>query len=95
VRRHCTEEIEVAACKGEERGTGHGGKFDSNSNFKRIQIIFKFNQMSTAPKRTFQARKIEIKYGLEDLEKMNNFFHRNVSRFVMEIELKFQEPSMS
>jgi hypothetical protein len=28
-------------------------EFDSNSNFKRIQIIFKFFQTLTAPKRTF------------------------------------------
>jgi hypothetical protein len=30
-----------------------GGEFDSIANFKRIQIIFKFIQTSTTPKRTF------------------------------------------
>jgi hypothetical protein len=72
-----------------------GGEFDSNSNFKRIQIIFKFVQTLTAPKRIFSSLEICNKYGLEDIEKINNFLYRNFSRFMMENELKFQEASMS
>jgi hypothetical protein len=34
-------------------------------------------------------RKIKIKYGFKDLEEMNNFLHRNFSRFGMDLELKF------
>jgi hypothetical protein len=35
-----------------------GGEFDSNSNFKRIRIIFKFFQILTAPKGPSRALKI-------------------------------------
>jgi hypothetical protein len=35
--------------------------------------------------------KIEIKYGFEDVEVMNNFFHRNFNRFRMDLELKLRE----
>jgi hypothetical protein len=39
--------------------TGAGSnEFDSNSNCKRIRIIFKFVQTLTAPKRTFSSLKI-------------------------------------
>jgi hypothetical protein len=30
--------------------------------------------------------KIEIKYSFEDLEEMNNFFHRNFHRFGIKIQ---------
>jgi hypothetical protein len=39
--------------------------------------------------------KIEIKYGVEDIGEVNNFIHRNFSRFGMVWELKFRESSMS
>jgi hypothetical protein len=42
-----------------------------------------------------ELRKIEIKYGFEDLEEGNIFLYRNVSRFGMNLELKFREDSMS
>jgi hypothetical protein len=38
--------------------------------------------------------KIEIKYGFEDIEEINNFLHRNFLRFGMDLELKFREFSL-
>jgi hypothetical protein len=37
--------------------------------------------------------KIEIKYGFEGLEEMNNLLYRNFSRFTMDLQLKFREVS--
>jgi hypothetical protein len=37
--------------------------------------------------------KIEIKFGFEDLEEMNNFLHRNFPRFEIDFALKFREVS--
>jgi hypothetical protein len=42
-------------------------------------------------KSSFNDWKNEIKYGFENLKEMNNFLHRNFSRFVMDLELKFKE----
>jgi hypothetical protein len=47
----------------------------------------------TEQKCTFPCSKIEIKYGFEYLEEMNNFLHRNFLRFRMDLELKFMEVS--
>jgi hypothetical protein len=35
-------------------------------------------------------RKIEIKYGFEDIEEMNNCPYRNFLRFRIDLELKFR-----
>jgi hypothetical protein len=57
-------------------------KFDSKSKFKWIQIIFKFVQTLTAPKRTFSGSNFfKIKYDCEGVEERNNFLHRNIFRF--------------
>jgi hypothetical protein len=37
--------------------------------------------------------KIEIKYGFEGFEEMNNFLHRNSLRFALDFKLKFGEVS--
>jgi hypothetical protein len=67
-------------------------KFDSNSNFNRIQIIFKFIQTLTAPKKVFfRLKKFEIKYGCEGFEESNNFLKMNFFRFKMSFELKIWE----
>jgi hypothetical protein len=38
-------------------------------------------------------KKIEIKYGFEDLKEMNNILHRYFLRFGMDLELKLRELS--
>jgi hypothetical protein len=40
-------------------------------------------------------QKFHLKYGWKELEVRNNFPHRNLSRFEMELESKFEEVSMS
>jgi hypothetical protein len=40
-------------------------------------------------------KKFQIKYGWKELEVMNNIPHRNLSRFEMELESKFEEIYMS
>jgi hypothetical protein len=71
---------------------GGVAKFDSISNFKRIQILSSIDQS----KNDFpELKSIEIKYGHKGFKERNNFLHRNFFRFKMKIELKFQEASMS
>jgi hypothetical protein len=60
--------------------TGRRRPFDSKNRIQsqtgpnHVQIVSKFN----GPKKDLRdLRKIEIKYVSEDLEKMNNFIHRN------------------
>jgi hypothetical protein len=60
------------------------------SNYIQIRSNFDCSKKDIS-----ELRKFEIKYGLEDFERMNSFLHRNFSRFVMKIELKFKETSMS
>jgi hypothetical protein len=63
-------------------------EFILNSISKRVQIISNFAD----PKNDFPKLKIfEIKYAREDIEKMNNFFHRNFFRFRRDMEYKFRE----
>jgi hypothetical protein len=58
--------------------------------FKIISSIFKFWPIR---KVLSVFGKIEIKFGFEDLEEMNNFLHRNFPRFEMDFALKFREVS--
>jgi hypothetical protein len=57
---------------------------NANSNeFKQVQIFSNFDR----PKKDFALhRKIEIKYGCEGLERVNNFLHRNFFRFRRDLE---------
>jgi hypothetical protein len=58
-------------------------EFILNSISKRVQIISNFAD----PKNDFPKLKFfEIKYAREDIEKMNNFFHRNFFRFRRDME---------
>jgi hypothetical protein len=59
-------------------------EINPNSNFsKQIQIFPNFGPIRKVP--SF-AQKMEIKYGFEDISEMNNFIHRNISRFGMDLE---------
>jgi hypothetical protein len=49
-------------------------KFQTISNFGRLENYFP------------RLRKIEIKYGFEDLGEMNNFLYRNFLKFGMDLE---------
>jgi hypothetical protein len=53
-----------------------------------IQIFPNFDR---SEKYLPQLRKMEVKYGFECLEEMNNFIHRHFLRFRMDLELKFWE----
>jgi hypothetical protein len=65
-------------------------QIQTESNYIQIRSNFDHSKKDIS-----KLKKFEIKYSLEDLKKMTNFLHRNFSRFVMEIELKFQKTSMS
>jgi hypothetical protein len=47
---------------------------------------FNFFQILIDANLSFPAPKIEIKYGFEDIGKMNNFLHRNFFRFGSDLE---------
>jgi hypothetical protein len=72
------------------------GAVGFKSNSKSIQIQW-FKMIQIFPNYDRSERyfpflgKIKIKYGFEDLKEMNNFLHRNVLRFRMDLELKFRE----
>jgi hypothetical protein len=68
-------------------------KSNPNSNgSKHFQTISKFDRLE---KYFHLLRKIEIKYGFEDLKEGNNFLYRIFLRFGMYLELKFKEFCMS
>jgi hypothetical protein len=78
---------------------GHNdGRWGSNGlNHSRIQIVQKQSNISKfgpIRKVLFVLGKIEIKYGFEDIEEINNFLHRNFLRFGTDLELKFREFSL-
>jgi hypothetical protein len=52
-------------------------------NSNEIQILSNFDRSN---KGLPEPKKIEIKYGFEDLEKMNNFLHINFFRFGSDFE---------
>jgi hypothetical protein len=61
---------------GEARVTNKWARSHSNGS-----KTFKFFQTLIDPNLTFlSSKKFEIKYSFEDLEKMNNFLHRNFGR---------------
>jgi hypothetical protein len=69
---------------------GCGGFIPIQTKFKRIQIQFvsKFYR----PKKDLpNLENFGTKYGFEDIEKINNFLHRNYFRFEMCFELKLGE----
>jgi hypothetical protein len=55
--------------------------FESDSNFKRIQIISKPSKLWMIQKVPSQLENFEIKFGCEGFEEGNNFLHRNFFRF--------------
>jgi hypothetical protein len=38
-----------------------------------------------------EIKNFEIKYGFEGFDEVNNFIHRNFSRFEMDFKIKFRE----
>jgi hypothetical protein len=72
--------------------TGGGGLISFEFKFKtilnQVQIVSNFD---CSKKDLLGLKKIEIKYGFEEFEKGNNFFHRNFFRFKIYFELKFGE----
>jgi hypothetical protein len=56
-------------------------EFDSNSNFKRIQIHSNFDY---SKKDLPIIENFDLKYGCEVFEERNHFFHWNFSRFAMD-----------
>jgi hypothetical protein len=64
----------------------------NHSRIQTVQNKFKCFQIFGQSEKHFPLLgKIKIKYGFEDVEVMNNFFHRNFNRFRMDLELKFRE----
>jgi hypothetical protein len=62
-----------------------------SKQFKPIETNFKPFKFNQSKKDLPELKKIEIKYGFEDLEDMNNFLQRNFLRIGMDLELKFRE----
>jgi hypothetical protein len=84
---HRTGERRSPTCGASATVPGGEAKFDSISNFKRIQILSSFDRS----KNDFpELKKFEIKYDREGFEERNNFLHRKFFRFEMKFELRFQ-----
>jgi hypothetical protein len=64
--------------------------FPNSNCSKQIQMVPNFDR---SEKCLSMLRKISIKYSFEDLEEMNNFFHRSFLRLGVYLELKFREIS--
>jgi hypothetical protein len=65
--------------------SGAGQKWFKLQNSNGLKM-FKFFQILIDANLSFPAPKIEIKYGFEDIGKMNNFLHRNFFRFGSDLE---------
>jgi hypothetical protein len=65
----------VAAVKSDlKSNSNHFKTYSNHSNFDRLK--------NGLP----ELKKIELKYGFEDIEKVNNFLHRSFSRFRMDFK---------
>jgi hypothetical protein len=85
--QHRTGERRLPTCGASATVPGGEAKFDSISNFIRIQILSSFDRS----KNDFpELEKFEIKYDREGFEERNNFLHRKFFRFEMKFELRFQ-----
>jgi hypothetical protein len=74
--------------------SGAGSKwFKPFQNFKRFKNVQIFPNCDRSKFDIHELQKFEIKYGFEDLEKVNIFLHRNFFIFRRDLELKFREVS--
>jgi hypothetical protein len=65
----------VAAVKSDlKSNSNHFKTYSNHSNFDRLK--------NGLP----ELKKFELKYGFEDIEKVNNFLHRSFSRFRMDFK---------
>jgi hypothetical protein len=64
-------------------------KFQTDSN--HIQILLNFDGSKKDPP---ELEKFEIKYCFEGFDERNNFLHRNISRFEMDLKLKFRKSNV-
>jgi hypothetical protein len=66
---------------------GMGSKrFKPFQKFKWFKNIQKFPDFDRPKFDLLELQKFEIKYGLEDIEKMNNFLHKNFFRARRDLE---------
>jgi hypothetical protein len=93
VRRHRTRERRGSDWWAPATFPGGVGskRFKPFQNFKRFKNVQNFPNFDRSKFDLPELQKFEIKYGFEDLEKMNNLLHRNFFRFRRNLELKFRE----
>jgi hypothetical protein len=78
------------------RGHSNGRRGQNGLNRFKIQTVWKCSKFSKFDRSKFdlpELQKFEVKYGFEDLKKVNNFLHRNFFRFGMEFKLRIREIS--
>jgi hypothetical protein len=61
----------------------------------KFELFQTYSNLTWSKQGLLEVENFERKYGFEDIEMMNNFFHRNFFRFEVDFELKFKEVSMS
>jgi hypothetical protein len=54
----------------------------------KFELFQTYSNLTWSKQDLSEDENFEIKYGLKDLEEMNNFFHINFFRFKMDFELK-------
>jgi hypothetical protein len=64
-------------------------KISFKNKFQKILLNFDGSKKDPP-----ELEKFEIKYCLEGFDDRNNFLHRNLSRFEMDLKLKFRESNV-